>query len=396
MCCGYVCTHPQATVVSEEAMDEPVYEQLDAQKHNVATQMRLNMLCPDCKVEFVKAETLKVEQDHDFVAGVCKDCGYVKPAATPTPTPTATPTPTPAVTSTPTPVVTATPTPVVTATPTPVATATLTPVVTATPTPVVTATPTPVVTATPTPTMPAATDAPSVTDAPTMPAVTDEPTMPVVTDEPVATPAPAATARPTAKPAATATPEAEATPEPTAEPTAAPEYVEVPADAPMHGVKAEDELKIAETMIVVAQETEGESASIEIVNAEKIITPEEKAALDVLPVKEQLLTFLSVIGFEEQVNRTLEAAQEELSTNAIALKEQIQARIAAMDAEAYAAFEAALLENFPQEVIEIDGVEYTFFVLELEVRTGDTVRYERYGFRREGADWIFTRLEVAE
>ena len=210
----------------------------------------------------------------------------------------------------------------------------------------------------PTPTMPAATDAPIPT--PTMPAVTDAPvptpTMPAATDAPAPTPTAAA----------------------------AQENEEMAVN--------EDRQTIAETMIQVAET----AASVEIVNAERILTPEEKAALDVLPVKEQLLTFLSVIGFEEQVNRTLEAAQEELSTNAIALKEQIQARIAAMDAEAYAAFEAALLESFPQEVIEIDGVEYTFFVLELEVRTGDTVRYERYGFRREGADWIFTRLEVAE
>ena len=65
-----------------------------------------------------------------------------------------------------------------------------------------------------------------------------------------------------------------------------------------------------------------------------------------------------------------------------------------MDEAAYAEFEATLLESFPQEMIEIDGVEYSFFVLELEVRTGDGVRYERYGFRREGEEWIFTRLEI--
>ena len=44
----------------------------------------------------------------------------------------------------------------------------------------------------------------------------------------------------------------------------------------------------------------------------------------------------------------------------------------------------------------IDGVEYNFFVLEIEVRVGDSIRYERYGFRREGDEWIFTRLEIGE
>ena len=67
-----------------------------------------------------------------------------------------------------------------------------------------------------------------------------------------------------------------------------------------------------------------------------------------------------------------------------------------MDEASYAQFEATLLESFPQESIEIDGVEYNFFVLEIEVRMGDSVRYERYSFRREGDEWIFTRLEIGE
>ena len=185
------------------------------------------------------------------------------------------------------------------------------------------------------------------------------PTMPAATDEPKATAAPAA----------------------------APKYEEVPV---------EGELKIAETMIMVAGEAVAQGETIRIVNAEKVLTAEELTALNALPIKEQLLTFLSSIGFEAQVNRALEAAGESLSPEATALKEQIQARFAAMDADARAAFEAMLLECFPQEVIVIDGVEYSFFVLELEVRTGDSVRYERYGFRREGDDWIFTRLEIAK
>ena len=176
--------------------------------------------------------------------------------------------------------------------------------------------------------------------------------------------------------------------------TAEPVYEEVAASEVVHGVKAEDETPMVETVLAVAEAIEGESASIGIVNVEKVILPEEKAALDALPVREQLLTFLSVIGFEEQVNAALAADADGLSAEAVALKEQIQSRIAAMDEAAYAEFEATLLESFPQETIEIDGVEYSFFVLELEVRMGDEVRYERYGFRREGEEWIFTRLEI--
>ncbi len=155
---------------------------------------------------------------------------------------------------------------------------------------------------------------------------------------------------------------------------------------------------MVEALVTVVDNIEAEdvNASIEIVNVEKVVTAEEKQELDALPVREQLLTFLSVIGFEAQVNQTLQASEESLSEAAIALKERIQARIAEMDEESYAAFETLLLESFPQETIEIDGVEYNFFIIEMVVRTGDEVRIERYGFRKEGEDWIFTQLEIAE
>ena len=189
--------------------------------------------------------------------------------------------------------------------------------------------------------------------------------------------------------------------EQTPAPTPAPVYTQVPVTETVHGVKAEDNVPMAEALATIADniaaagEAEGVAVGIEIVNAEKIVTAAEKAALDALPVREQILTFLSVIGFEEQVNRTLETAGEILSEPALALKAQIQERIAAMSEQEYAAFEAVLLENFPQEAIEIDGEEYIFFIIELEVRVGDSVRIERYGFRREGDEWIFAQLEIA-
>ena len=155
---------------------------------------------------------------------------------------------------------------------------------------------------------------------------------------------------------------------------------------------------MVETLVTVVDTIakEDASASIQIVNVERVVTTEEKQALDTLPVKEQILTFLSVIGFEEQVDVALETTGEALSESAQALKAQIQERVAAMTEQERVAFEETLLSSFPQEVIELDGVEYTFFVLELEVRVGDTVRIERYGFRLEGGEWIFTRLEVAD
>ena len=60
------------------------------------------------------------------------------------------------------------------------------------------------------------------------------------------------------------------------------------------------------------------------------------------------------------------------------------------------AFEEALMEKFPSQQVLIDGVEYTFFVIEIEVRRGDEDTVERYGFRSEGEEWIFTKLYIEE
>ena len=43
-----------------------------------------------------------------------------------------------------------------------------------------------------------------------------------------------------------------------------------------------------------------------------------------------------------------------------------------------------------------DGVEYNFFVLEIEIITEEGTRLERYGFREEEGIWIFAQLSVAD
>ena len=365
----YECPHEytqERTIVGEG------YIPADENGHIASTYRKAQVFCARCGSVLEEEVTYEANEGataepHAFEDGVCTVCGYEQPAPTPTPTPVATATPTPVATATPT------PTPVPTATPTPVPAATPTPVPTATPTPVPAATPTPVPAATPTPTPTPA------------PVPSDEPITPAPTAAPTAAPTPAPTV-------------SDAPIVPTAAPTVAPVFTEVPAAEEVHGVKAEDEVPMVETLVTVVDTIakEDASASIQIVNVERVVTTEEKQALDTLPVKEQILTFLSVIGFEEQVDVALETTGEALSESAQALKAQIQERIAAMSEEEYAAFEQALLTSFPQQTVEVDGVEYTFFVIELEVRVGDTVRIERYGFRQEDEAWIFTRLEIAE
>ena len=126
--------------------------------------------------------------------------------------------------------------------------------------------------------------------------------------------------------------------------------------------------------------------------AEKLLTAEEMQVLEKLSKEEQVLTLLCAIGFEEQVEAVLDAKDEKLSEEAAALLEQIRARIAEMDADEYAAFEVLLQECFEQETIEVDGAEYTFYIVEVDVTDGDALTVEYYSFRYEEGSWIRFQL----
>jgi len=242
---------------------------------------------------------------------------------------------------------------------------------------------------------------PDPTTEPTVePTATPEPTQPAVTDEPVATPtveptaAPEATptAEPTAapeptQPAVTDEPIATASPAPTAKPTARPTQPVV-EDTPA----ATQEPAATEAPAVEIPAIESETASIVILNVEKVLTVEEKKAMDTLPVKEQLLSFLIVIGFEEQVGQVMAAEEVEFSAEAVALQEEIKTRLETMTEEEQAVFQEMLLESFPTEVVVIDGVEHTMFILEIEVTDNGVTYIERYGLEYVDGEWSFVRL----
>ena len=159
--------------------------------------------------------------------------------------------------------------------------------------------------------------------------------------------------------------------------------------------------RMAETLVTaidaIEQENEGASVSISIVNVEKVVTAEEKAELDALPAKEQILVLLSAIGYDTEVQAALSSMDMELSTEAIALTQAIQERIATASDEEKAAFEALLLECFPVETVMIDGEPVDYFVIELQVEADGEIHFERYGFRfDENGEWIFARLSISE
>lgn len=141
--------------------------------------------------------------------------------------------------------------------------------------------------------------------------------------------------------------------------------------------------------------TEREAAQVQIVNFDKILTAEENTAITQMKPQEQLLTFLAVVGIQPQASDALSQVQENMSEETSAIQEQIKQRIATMSEAERTAFEDALMEYFPMETVTIDGQEYTWFTIDLEVNVDGVIRIERYGFRLEGESWIFAKLEIS-
>ena len=361
--CGYHvdCAHEHIDFSRSSPTSNPLlYTAYDENEHTCQEVFIYSEpMCLDCGEYFFTEEgmnrTHTFNEPHKFQDGKCVLCNYVytEPEPTPTPAPAATPEPT------------AEPSPEPEITPVPEAT----PEPTAEPSPEPEITPVPEATAKP----------------------TAEPS-----PEPEITPVPEATAKPTAKPSPEPEKEDGQKDEPRPTATPAPQYTQLPQGEALHGLKVEDAPRLADVLSAVAQELAvSPEARVELIQAGKIVTPEERARLEALPLEEQVYTILSAIGLEDAVNRALDQGRIALSEEAAALKAGMMARIAAMSAEERAGFEAMLQEAFSRQTILIDGVEHAFFTLELKITSGGEVRYERYGFCLEGEEWILTRLEVA-
>ena len=312
-----------------------------------------------------------MEIRHTFQDGVCVLCGLAQPTPIPTEAPTPTQTPTEKPTAEPTQAPTQAPTEEPTIEPTQAPTQTPTEEPTTAP-----------------------------TQAPTH-APTEEPTMEAPTQAPTPTPTPVITQAPAEEEeednktqtndqsAATATPAPTATPEPV--------FTQAADDEVVHGVKVADKLPLTDAMLTVLNTitAENEHAQVQIANFDKLLTVEEAAIMTQMKPQEQLLTFLTVMGIQVHESDSLAQAQAEMSDEAKAAQEQIKQRLDGMSAAERTAFDAALAEYFPMETVVVDGEEYTWFTIDLEVWEGDTVRIERYGFRLEGDEWIFAKLEIA-
>ena len=150
--------------------------------------------------------------------------------------------------------------------------------------------------------------------------------------------------------------------------------------------------KLVET--VAQAEASGSEVKVEVVGAQQVMTETEYAQLKTLPAQEQILVTLASIGFEEVVNAAVETMNNvELSDNALKLMDTVSARMTAASTEEREEMETKLAKYFPVREIEVGGVTYPYFVMELQIEVDGVLTIQRYGFRMdENGEWIFVML----
>ena len=150
--------------------------------------------------------------------------------------------------------------------------------------------------------------------------------------------------------------------------------------------------KLVET--VSQAEASGSEVKVEVVGAQQVMTETEYEQLKTLPVQEQVLVTLASIGFEEVVNAAVETMNNvELSDNALKLMDTVSARMTAASTEEREEMETKLAKYFPVREIEVGGVTYPYFVMELQIEVDGELTIQRYGFRMdENGEWVFVML----
>ena len=213
---------------------------------------------------------------------------------------------------------------------------------------------------------------------------------------PTPTPAPVVTPAPTRRPTTGGTViTPTATPEPTVEPTEAPtvEPTVEPTPAPVTN-------EMISTLVesVAAAEEEGSVVTIEVVGAQEVFTEEDHEQLKELPVAEQILVTLSTIGFGDVVEAAMASMNVTLSENAAQLVTKANETMSQMPEEERKVMQETIEKNFPKTQVQIDGVVYDYFILNLEIVVDGVARIESYGFRfdEELGQWIFVKMDTLE
>lgn len=169
-------------------------------------------------------------------------------------------------------------------------------------------------------------------------------------------------------------------------------YVPVNDNTAVNGVKAADHADMGETFKTVGDSLDGEGASVDIVDKEKLMDAAELARFDKLSVKDRLLVVLKALGFGEALGEIA----GDMSDAAVALSDDIAARVDAMTESERNALLNRLYGEFLPRLIVIDGQEYEAVGIEVVITRGGEKTYERYTFYKDGGAWKLYQIEQGE
>ena len=135
------------------------------------------------------------------------------------------------------------------------------------------------------------------------------------------------------------------------------------------------------------------TATIDVVGAQEILTPEEYAVYQKLTAQEKVLTVLNSIGFERLIPAERLRLNLQVSETALNLMNNIYVRKQGMTAEQKAAQQAKENLYFPKQSVTSNGFIQNYFEIALRITINGKVRTDRYTFREEPTtgQWSFVR-----
>lgn len=135
------------------------------------------------------------------------------------------------------------------------------------------------------------------------------------------------------------------------------------------------------------------TATIDVVGAQEILTPEEYAVYQKLTTQEKVLTVLNSIGFERLIPVERLRLNLQVSETALNLMNNIYVRKQGMTAEQKTAQQAKENLYFPKQSVTSNGFTQNYFEMALRITNNGKVRTDRYTFREEPTtgQWTFVR-----
>ena len=176
-------------------------------------------------------------------------------------------------------------------------------------------------------------------------------------------------------------------PEPEEEPEM-PAFTDLDPSRQLYGVAANEALTLIETARRLGETlqpaVDAGTVRVSVPHLERLFTPDERARLDALPVRDRLLTTLYFTGFRDAVERARESDPALLSNAGLSLIEQIDARWSTQTEAERRARDHALEQLFPTT----DADSNPAYDLEIDVSDARA----RYTFRPDGEEWVLASI----